>query len=64
VNSIHKRGDVICLSLDKTLVSLQTKPPAKNILSFPIQVAQINGKTAKNYLVPRPHLKEFLDVVT
>lgn len=64
VTSIHKRADVICLSLDKTLVSLQAKPPAKGILSFPIQVTQINGKTVKHHLVPRPYLKEFLDVVS
>lgn len=64
VHSIHKRRDVICLALDKTLVSLQTKPPPKDQLSYPIQVTQINGKTVKYYVTPRPFLKDFLDVVS
>ena len=64
IHSIHKKNDIICLALDKTLVSLTTKPPPKDQLSYRIQVSQINGQTVRHYITPRPFLKEFLDVVT
>lgn len=64
IERIHKKQDVLCLGLDKTLIYLHAKKPINDKNSVLLKVSQIDGKSVNTYLTPRPFLKEFLAVVT
>lgn len=61
IATINKRSFVICLSLDKTLLSLQPKQDPSQKKQPCIKVTQIDGRTVRNYITYRPFLDAFLD---
>ena len=64
ISSIHKKSNMLCLSLDKNLIAILKKKPPKNVKSSKVSFINIDGKSLEKHIIVRPYVSQFLEIVS